>query len=74
MFLDVLGNLERISDQCSNIGVHTVTAYGHETYSEHDYIRYLHEGHDERYSKEYKSVYEEYFSRLRDAAAPVGAE
>ena len=74
VFLDVLGNLERISDQCSNIGVHTVTAYGHETYSEHDYIRYLHEGHDERYSKEYKSVYEEYFSRLRDAAAPVGAE
>ena len=74
VFLDVLGNLERISDQCSNIGVHTVTAYGDETYSEHDYIRYLHEGHDERYSKEYKSVYEEYFSRLRDAAAPVGAE
>lgn len=74
VFLDVLGNLERISDQCSNIGVHTVTACGHETYSEHDYIRYLHEGHDERYSKEYKSVYEEYFSRLRDAAAPVGAE
>ena len=74
VFLDVLGNLERISDQCSNIGVHTVTAYGDETYSEHDYIRYLHEGHDERYSKEYNSVYEEYFSRLRDAAAPVGAE
>ena len=74
VFLDVLGNLERISDQCSNIGVHTVTAYGDETYSEHDYIRYLHEGHDERYSKEYKSVYEEYFSRLMDAAAPVGAE
>ena len=74
VFLDVLGNLERISDQCSNIGVHTVTAYGDETYSEHDYIRYLHERHDERYSKEYKSVYEEYFSRLRDAAAPVGAE
>ena len=69
VFLDTLGNLERISDQCSNLGVHTVCVNMKNAVSEHDYISELHEGRNARFNEEYKTVYRDYFSRLEDAAA-----
>ena len=65
VFLDSLTNIERIADQCSNIGVHTVSLFDHSAAeNEHNYISQLHEGKDEEFNREFKSVYDEYFARL----------
>ena len=67
-FLDVLVNIERISDQCSNIGVYTLGLTDeHILSSHHDYIRELHQGDDEFFNEEYKTKYDYYFNAL-DAA------
>ena len=50
VFLDLLVNLERISDHCSNIAVYTVSNnYGKESINHHEYIRKLHQSSDARY-------------------------
>lgn len=65
VYLDSLTNIERISDQCSNVGVHTVYLLKHADHQcEHDYIADLHEGKDENYNWEFKTIYDDYFKRL----------
>lgn len=65
VFLDSLTNIERIADQCSNIGVHTIALFDPSTSeAEHHYISKLHDGKDEIFNREFKSVYDEYFSKL----------
>lgn len=50
VFLDLLVNLERISDHCSNIAVYTVSNnYGKESINHHEYIRKLHQSSDASY-------------------------
>lgn len=57
IFLDILTNLERISDHCSNIGVYVVgKAYRKDNVNRHDYIERLHSGD----SKEYVNASDEY--------------
>ena len=64
-FLDALVNIERIADQCSNIGVHTVALYSNRTNaSPHDYIKELHLGKDAAYNSEYERAKEVYLGRL----------
>ena len=66
VFLDSLTNIERIADQCSNVGVHTVALFDHAAAeNEHDYISRLHEGKDESYNREFLNVHEDYFKRLK---------
>ena len=54
IFVDALTNIERISDQCSNVAIYTIgmrdTAIMH---NRHEYIQELHEGSDEFYNQEY---------------------
>ena len=65
IFLDMLANCERISDQCSNIGSLTVHLLDPKVGSrEHDYISYLHSGSDEEFNREYAALHKEYFDRL----------
>jgi len=65
VFLDSLTNIERIADQCSNVGVHTVSLLDHHTAeTEHNYIAQLHEGKDEVFNAEFKAIHAEYFARL----------
>ena len=65
IFQDVLVNAERISDQCSNLGVHTVSlADAAVAAMEHDYILRLHQGEDGDYNAEYAAVRARYLERL----------
>lgn len=65
VFLDILTNVERISDQCSNIGLLTIALHNPEIGEQHhDYIRRLHQGEDEYFNTEYASTYAAYFERL----------
>ena len=65
IFQDVLVNVERISDQCSNLGVHTVSLVDAAVAAmEHDYILHLHQGENEAYNTEYAAVRSRYLGRL----------
>ena len=63
IFLDILTNLERISDHCSNIGVYILgRTYKKDIINRHEYIQNLHDGNNivfkeasERFSKKYLS-------------------
>ncbi len=64
-FLDILTNLERISDHCSNIGLFTLSLQDSQVMqSPHNYARYLHSGQDSFFNEAYASSYELYFVRL----------
>ena len=71
-FLNMLSDVERISDICSNIGVATVARAEPELkHQVHDYVSLLHSGHDEDFNREYRQAHDEYFHRLADAANSV---
>ena len=64
-FMDTLGNIERISDTCSNVGLATLARVKPDMAGEgHDYIGFLHSGKDETFNTQYKQAHEEYFNRL----------
>jgi len=64
-FLNLLSDLERISDVCSNVGVETLTRVNTELESRaHEFISSLHSGHDEVFNQRYEDAHEEFFSRL----------
>jgi len=66
-FIDTLGNIERISDICSNVGLATLARVKPELAGDgHDYIGHLHSGQDEQFNAEYKQAHEIYFSRLNE--------
>ncbi len=70
-FSNLMSDLERISDVCSNIGVATVVRT--ETKLEvnsHDYISKLHSGRDENFNAEYNERHTEFFERLAAISAP----
>ncbi len=64
-FLDILSNLERISDQCSNIGLYALS-FKHQVdlMTNHNYIKYLHSGKDEFFNKVYDEKHKIYFDRI----------
>lgn len=65
-FMDMLGDIERISDLCSNIGLSTVTRVNPDlAENPHDYSTYLHSGEDTAFNKRYEEAHKEYFDKLR---------
>ena len=53
-FLNMLSDIERISDICSNVGVFTIARVKPEIKHEiHDYVSRLHSGKDEAFNREY---------------------
>lgn len=65
VFLDILVNIERISDQCSNLGVYTLSQSDSTIMSSHhEYIHQLHQGVNEEYNAYYKQAHEKYFGAL----------
>ncbi len=65
VFLDILVNIERISDQCSNIGLGTLALLEPQTVqNQHDYTKYLHDGKDENFNKLYRKYHDKYFDLL----------
>ena len=68
-FLDMLVNIERISDQCSNIGVHTVSLYDPKVANaQHEYLNSLHRGTDEDFNAQYKKAKDLYILRLQQVS------
>ena len=64
-FLDALVNIERISDQCSNLGVYTLSQSDNSIMSNHhEYIHKLHMGQDETFNRKYSEAHEKYFGEL----------
>jgi len=61
--MNVLGDLERVSDLCSNVGV-SVVARVAPARQAHEYVSSLHAGQDENYTREYAAAHDEYFARL----------
>ncbi|MBQ6373371.1 MAG: Na/Pi cotransporter family protein [Clostridia bacterium] len=67
-FLNLLSEIERISDICSNVGVFTIARLRPEIKHEvHDYVSKLHSGNDERFNREYHAAHDHYFALLNKA-------
>ena len=65
-FLNLLSDIERISDICSNVGVATIARMEPELKHEiHDYVSRLHAGKDEDFNREYHAAHDHYFDLLR---------
>lgn len=66
-FLNLLSEIERISDICSNVGVATVARVQPEMQHQvHDYISMLHSGRDEEFNHEYQEAHDWYFGLLKE--------
>ena len=64
-FLNMLSDIERISDICSNVGVFTIARMRPEIQHEiHDYVSKLHSGKDEAFNREYEAAHDHYFELL----------
>lgn len=66
-YLNLLSDVERISDVCSNIGVATVARVNPEIENQiHDYVSMLHSGKDETFNHEYREAHDRYFRLLKN--------
>lgn len=66
-YLNLLSDVERISDVCSNVGVATVARVNPEIESQiHDYVSMLHSGQDEAFNHEYQEAHDRYFRLLKN--------
>ena len=66
-FLNMLNDVERISDVCSNIGVATIVRVKPELkHQSHDYISMLHSGGSEEFNREYRKAHEKYFTMMNE--------
>ena len=64
-FSNLMSDLERISDVCSNVGIATVIRVeGDSNIEMHNYIADLHKGKDETFNAEYSKAHETYFEKL----------
>lgn len=64
-FLDALVSIERVADQCSNIGIYTVALLDeHVRNNHHEYIHELHQGTNEFFNEQYNEKREYYFGEL----------
>lgn len=72
-FLDILVNVERISDLCSNVGIHTLTLVDPQVGEmQHDYARRLHQGEDPAFNRAYSEARKDVFDRLAVIHAAEG--
>ena len=64
-FLDALVNIERIADQCSNVGVYTLGLIDDQVLmNHHDYLKQIHSGSDSFFNEAYTDGRDKYFSEL----------
>ncbi len=65
-FQNVLNDLERVSDQCSDIAVYLLGRYDSAINGqEHQYIHNLHHSNDQEYLADFNANYEKYFAQLK---------
>jgi len=65
IFQNLMTDVERISDICSNVGVTVVTRIRPELADRaHSYISFLHQGHDANYNQQFSENHDYYFGLL----------
>ncbi|MEG2813813.1 MAG: Na/Pi cotransporter family protein, partial [Oscillospiraceae bacterium] len=65
VFLELLTNLERISDHCSNIAVYIIGYHNDKaSLNRHEYLKRIHGGEADDYNLAADSYYEKYFKRI----------
>ncbi|MBP5224643.1 MAG: Na/Pi cotransporter family protein, partial [Lachnospiraceae bacterium] len=65
IFQNIMTDMERISDICSNIGLAVlVRIYPEQVTLSHDYTAALHRGEDETFNRMYEEAYGEFYTRL----------
>ena len=74
-FLNMLSDVERISDVCSNVGVFTIARAKPELKHEiHDYVSRLHAGKDAFFNQEYQTAHDKYFAILNAHGSRMNEE
>ena len=67
IFLNLMANIGKISDTCSNVGVATIAraipGIGKDA---HSYITSLHQGSDDSFNRSYRQAHDLYFARLAE--------
>ena len=64
IFLDILYNLEKISDRCSSIALYIIGRASDTEFNRHIYTKELHEGKWEDYNSKYINYTQKYYSEL----------
>ena len=65
VFLELLTNLERISDHCSNIAVYIIGYHSkRDSLDRHEYLKRIHDGEAADYSSAFQTYREKYFTRI----------
>ncbi len=73
-FENILQNLGRVSDHCSDIGVYLLaTKYPQIRGNEHRYIHELHHSNDEGYMKSFRAGIDKYVGSLSDSSDAIKA-
>ena len=66
-FVEILSNLERVSDICSNVGIAVVARVNPDVASlAHTYVTTLHTGKNMEFGTEYEEAHEKYFNVLEE--------
>lgn len=66
-FLNLLSEIERISDICSNVGMATLARMQPEMkHQVHEYVSMLHSGRDAAFNREYQESHDWYFGLLKE--------
>lgn len=73
VFLDLLIDLERISDDCSNVAIAMISRMEKDVIHAHDYIQGLHQGRDAYFNAKYHQLWDYYFKLLEDAGKEIPA-
>ncbi|MBQ9015949.1 MAG: Na/Pi cotransporter family protein [Firmicutes bacterium] len=64
-FQNILLNLERVSDQCSDLAVYLLgRSFPEISGNEHEYLHNLHHANDPAYMEEFRKVHDRYFGEL----------
>lgn len=72
-FQEVLQNLERISDQCSDLAVYLLGRTDDAIHGrEHQYLHVLHHANDAQYLQHFQESYDKYFGLLPALVKPEG--
>ena len=67
-FLDMLVNIERISDQCANIGIYTIALFDKMVAKDpHEFLKRLHAGEFDEFNRAYAEARARYMKMLEEA-------
>ncbi len=65
-YLEILYNLERIADHCSNVGIHIMSySGGSRVLDRHEFLRSMHRSKTDEFREKFEAYDKKYFGRLK---------